>query len=251
MARLTKENEARARQTIALYPQPRSAMLPLLHLVQEQNGYLTKEGMAHVAELLGLTPVEVYGTASFYDMFFTHPVGTYLVSVCTNIACLLNGGVELLEHAEERLGVQAGGTTSDGTFTLEEVECIGLCGNAPCLTVNWRFFGDVTDESFDGLVDDLTAGRLTETVPPHGTLSRVRRTVGLMAGAPGKGEASAPPAEQGAAPVSDAPQPTAGTSPEAQPASTARAKKAAKQASEVKKKKGSDTRPEPGSGERK
>ena len=248
--RLTKENEARARQTIALYPQARSAMLPLLHLVQEQNGYLTEEGMAHVAELLGLTPVEVYGTASFYDMFFTHPVGTYLVSVCTNIACLLNGGVELLEHAEERLGVQAGATTEDGQFTLEEVECIGLCGNAPCLTVNWRFFGDVTDDAFDDLVDDLAAGRLAETVPPHGTLSRVRRTVGLLAGA-GKGAASTPPMEEGAAPASNAPQPTAGSSPEAQPASKATAKKAAKQASEVKKKRGRDTTPEPGSGERK
>ena len=232
MARFTKDNEARARSTIALYPQPRSAMLPLLHLVQEQNGYLTEEGMAHVAELLDLSPVEVYGTASFYDMFFTHPVGDYLVSVCTNIACLLTGGVELLEHAEERLGVQAGGTTEDGQFTLEEVECIGLCGNAPCLTVNWRFFGDVTDESFDDLVDDLSAGRLAETVPPHGTLSRVRRTVGLLAGGP-QGAGAAPAATQGAAGSSDAPQATAGASPEKQPASKGEGRKAARHVAEV------------------
>jgi NADH-quinone oxidoreductase E subunit len=182
MARLTKENVERARATIALYPQARSALLPVLHLLQEQDGYLTEDGMTHVAELIGITPAEVYGTATFYDMFFTHPVGTYLVSVCTNIACLLNGGYELLEHAEERLAIKPGGTTPDGQFTLEEVECIGLCGNAPCLTVNWRFFGDVTDDDFDGLVDDLSAGRLTSTVPPHGTLCRVRRSVGLMAG---------------------------------------------------------------------
>ena len=239
MARLTKENEARARATIALYPQARSAMLPLLHLVQEQNGYLTEEGMAHVAELLDLTPVEVYGTASFYDMFFTHPVGTYLVSVCTNIACLLNGGYELLEHAEERLGIQAGDTTADGRFTLEEVECIALCGNAPCLTVNWRFFGDVTDDKFDELVDNLAAGRLSETVPPHGTLSRVRRTVGLQAagGAPGPGGTNgvgvaAPPIEQDAAATSDAPQPVAPGTYD-QPASKASTKKAAKQIAEV------------------
>jgi NADH-quinone oxidoreductase subunit E len=179
MARLTKENVERARATIALYPQARSALLPVLHLLQEQDGYLTEDGMSHVAELIGITPAEVYGTASFYDMFFTHPVGTYLVSVCTNIACLLNGGQELLEHAEETLGVQAGGTTADGRFTLEEVECIALCGNAPCLAVNWRFFGDVTHDDFDGLVDDLGAGRLADTVPPHGTLSRVRRTPAL------------------------------------------------------------------------
>jgi NADH-quinone oxidoreductase E subunit len=235
MARLTKENEARARQTIALYPHPRSAMLPLLHLVQEQNGFLTSEGMEHVAELLGLTPVEVYGTASFYDMFFTHPVGTYLVSVCTNIACLLNGGYELLEHAEEKLGIQAGDTTPDGTFTLEEVECIALCGNAPCLTVNWRFFGDVTDDKFDELVDDLGAGRLSETVPPHGTLSRVRRSVALQAAGLGGG-ASAPIVEQGAAP---APTPTASSTPVASPAAPAApaapAKKAAKKSGAKKK----------------
>ncbi|MDQ1403914.1 MAG: NADH-quinone oxidoreductase subunit [Actinomycetota bacterium] len=183
MSRLGPDFLPRAIATIALYPEPRSAMLPILHLVQEQNGFLTEEGMAHVAELLGLSQAEVYGTATFYDMFFTHPVGNYLVSVCTNIACLLNGGYELLEHAEQSLGVKAGGTTPDGQFTVEEVECIGLCGNAPCLTVNWRFFGDVTNEGFDSLVGDLTAGRLAETVPPHGTLCRVRRTVGLEAAA--------------------------------------------------------------------
>jgi NADH-quinone oxidoreductase E subunit len=231
MARLTKENEARARHTIGLYPHPRSAMLPLLHLVQEQNGYLTTEGMEHVAELLGLSPVEVYGTASFYDMFFTHPVGTYLVSVCTNIACLLNGGYELLEHAEERLGIQAGDTTPDGTFTLEEVECIARCGNAPCHTVNGRFFGDDTDDKFDELVDDLGAGRLSETVPPHGTLSRVRRAVALQAAGPGGG-ASAPVVEQGAAP---APTPTASSTPVASPtAPAAPAKKAAKKSGKKK-----------------
>ena len=191
--RRTRDTEERgSRDVIAAVSAGRARRcIPLLHLAQEQDGYLTEDGMEHVAELLGLTPAEVYGTASFYDMFFTHPVGTYLVSVCTNIACLLNGGYELLEHAEEHLGIQAGGTTPDGAFTLEEVECIAPCGNAPCLTVNWRFFGDVTDEQFDELVDDLPAGRLSETVPPHGTLSRVRRTVGCRRGA----GVAAPPAE--------------------------------------------------------
>ncbi len=181
MARLTAENVQRARQLIALYPQPRSALIPMLHVAQEQDGWLTPDGMAHVAELLEIDPAEVYGTASFYDMFFTHPVGKYLVSVCTNLACLLNGAEELLEHAEGRLGVAAGGTTADGQFTLEEVECLAFCGAAPCLTVNWRFFGNIADDNFDGLVDDLSAGRLADDVPPHGTLCRVRRTVGLPA----------------------------------------------------------------------
>src|SRR5688500_6893087 len=193
MSRLTKENETRARATIALYPQARSALLPLLHLVQEQNGYLTAEGMEHVAELVGITPAEVYGTASFYDMFFMHPVGKYLVSVCTNVTCMLLGGYALLIQVEERLGVSAGGTTEDGMFTLEEVECIGLCGNAPCLTVNWRFFGDVTESDVDDLVSDLRADRLGDTVPPHGTLNRVRRSVGLLAGSSAEPDAPEKP----------------------------------------------------------
>jgi NADH-quinone oxidoreductase E subunit len=180
--RLTPDNTQRALDLIALYPQARSALIPMLHLAQEQDGYLTEDAMVHIAELLGITAADVWGTATFYDMLFTEPVGTYLVSICTNIACLLNGGYELLEHAEEHLGVRAGGTTADRTFTVEEVECIALCGNAPCLTVNWRFFGDVTHDKFDQLVDDLRTGRLADTVPPHGTLCRVRRNVGLLAG---------------------------------------------------------------------
>jgi NADH-quinone oxidoreductase E subunit len=182
MARLTADNVERARATIALYPQRRSAMVPLLHLAQEQDGYLTEEAMVHIAELLDVTPADVRGTATFYDMLFTEPVGKYLVSICTNIACLLNGGEELLEHAEAALDVDRGGRTADGLFTLEEVECIALCGQAPCLTVNWRFRGNVTAADFDGLLEDLRAGRLDGEIPPHGTLCRVRRAVGLVAG---------------------------------------------------------------------
>jgi NADH-quinone oxidoreductase E subunit len=179
MARLTPENVERARRTIALYPRARSALIPVLHLAQEQDGWLTPDAIEHVGELLDLTPAEVYGTASFYDMLFTEPVGRHLISICTNIACLLNGAYELLDHAEETLGVKAGGTSPDGEFTLEEVECIADCGRAPCLAVNWRFFGNVGHADFDRLVEDLRAGRLAEQVPPHGTLCRVRRAVGL------------------------------------------------------------------------
>jgi NADH-quinone oxidoreductase subunit E len=184
MPRLSPDNLHRARELIGLYPQPRSAMIPLLHLAQEQDGYLTAEAIEHVAELLELTPAEVRGTASFYDMLFTEPVGRHLISICTNIACLLNGGYELLEIAEAALGVKPGLTTSDGEFTLEEVECIALCDKAPCLTVNWRFFGNVTPAAFETLIDDLAAGRLADTVPPHGTLCRSRRAVGLLAQGP-------------------------------------------------------------------
>ncbi|HEX4863907.1 MAG TPA: NAD(P)H-dependent oxidoreductase subunit E [Acidimicrobiales bacterium] len=177
MARLTPDNEQRARELISLYPYARSALIPILHLLQGQEGYLSEDGMAHVAEMLGLAPAEVRGTATFYDMFHFEPVGKYLVAVCTNIACMLQGAYRLLEHAEDRLGVAPGGTTEDRLFTLEDAECLALCGNAPCVTVNWRFFGDVDLEGFDQLVEDLKAGRLDDEVPPHGTLSRVGREV--------------------------------------------------------------------------
>jgi NADH-quinone oxidoreductase subunit E len=97
---------------------------------------------------------------------------------------MLQGAYRLLEHAEDRLGVAPGGTTKDGMFTLEDAECLALCGNAPCLTVNWRFFGDVDLERFDTLISDLRAGRLDAEVPPHGTLSRIERADGLSAGEP-------------------------------------------------------------------
>jgi NADH-quinone oxidoreductase E subunit len=179
--RLNPGNLQRAVELIALYPEPRSALIPILHVLQEQDGYLTDEGMVDVAELLGLAAAEVRGTASFYDMFHFEPVGKYLVAVCTNIACMLQGAYRLLEHVEERLGVAPGGTTEDGMFTLEDAECLALCGNAPCVTVNWRFFGDMDPDGFDELVDDLRAGHLDDEVPPHGTLSRVDRATGLLA----------------------------------------------------------------------
>ena len=129
--------------------------------------------MATSPSCSALAAAEVRGTASFYDMFHLEPVGKYVVAVCTNIACMLQGAYRLLEHAEERLGVAPGGTSADGHFTLEDAECLALCGNAPCLTVNWRYFGDVDEERFDRLVDDLRAGRMDAEVPAHGTLDRV------------------------------------------------------------------------------
>jgi NADH-quinone oxidoreductase E subunit len=212
----------------------------VLHVAQEQNGWLTPDSVEHVAELIGLTPAEVYGTASFYDMLFTEEVGTHLVSICTNIACLLNGGYELLEHAEEKLGVKPGVTTEDGAFTLEEVECIAACGEAPCLAVNWRFFGNVTNESFDKLVDDLRAGRLKDDVPPHGTLNRVRRDISAWAGGVPAAQASlkaresqAPPKQQ-PQPPAQAPAPSEkGQQGETQPASPAASESAAAEAKTV------------------
>jgi NADH-quinone oxidoreductase subunit E len=171
----------RATELVALYPHPRSAVIPLCHLAQEQDGWLRPEAMAEIGELCGVTAAEVQGTASFYDMLHIEPVGTYVLSVCTNIACLLGGALELLEHAESTLGVRAGGTTTDGMFTLEEAECLADCDKTVCVQVNHRYVGGQTPESFDQLLDDLRADRLAGTVPPHGTLVRVRRSTGLQA----------------------------------------------------------------------
>jgi NADH-quinone oxidoreductase subunit E len=179
MAALGPETLEAARRLASLYPKPRSALVPICHLAQAEQGWLTPEAAEDIAGLLGITPAEVLGTASFYEMLRTEPVGRYLIGICTNIACMLRGAYELLEHAETTLGVRAGGTTPDGSFSLEETECVADCGRAPCLQVNYRFFGDVTFESFDRLVEDLRAGRLGQQVPPHGVLSRVGRKRGL------------------------------------------------------------------------
>jgi NADH-quinone oxidoreductase E subunit len=181
VSHLNAQIRQRAEELVALYPERRSALIPLCHLAQEQDGWLRPEAMSEIGEICGVTAAEVKGTATFYDMLHTEPVGKYLVAVCTNIACLLGGALELLEHAESTLGVRAGGTTSDGVFTLHEAECLADCDKTVCVQVNHRYVGAQTPQTFDALLDDLRAGRLDETVPPHGTLVRVRRSVGLQA----------------------------------------------------------------------
>jgi len=176
---LSQEIVTRARELMELYPHRRSALIPICHLAQEQDGWLRPEAIDEIAALVGLSPAEVLGTATFYDMLHTEPVGAYVISVCTNIACMLWGAYELLDHVEHTLGVRSGATTADGMFTLEETECIADCGRAPCLAVNHRFVGDVTPESFDSLVGALRAGELADDIPRHGTLLRVRRQGGL------------------------------------------------------------------------
>jgi len=181
MSHFRPELRQRAEETVALYPERRSAMLPLLHLSQEQDGYLTEEAMVEVAELTGTTPAEVRGTAAFYDMFHLEPVGKYVVGVCTNIACLIAGGEELLAHASETLGCAVGGTSPDGLFTLEETECLADCNIAPCVQVNHRYVRTTTPEALDTLVEELRAGKRGDEIPPHGTLIRVKRSGGLRA----------------------------------------------------------------------
>lgn len=175
MSFFTSENLDKARALLEIYPDKRSALIPLSHLAQSQQGHLTQEAMEEIASLLDIEASEVLGTVSFYDMLHTEEVGRYLVGVCTNVACLLRGGLDLLDHAADVLGVPPGETTPDGLFTLEEVECVAHCDKAPCVQVNYRFFGPLGDDGFDQLLEDLRNGVHADSVPAHGTLSRVFR----------------------------------------------------------------------------
>jgi len=147
-------NLARARDIVARYPRPKSAILPLAHLAQDQDGWLTTGAMEEIAALTGVTPAEVQGTCSFYTMFKRRPCGSLLVSVCTNVTCLVTGGPEILEQLAQRYG-------DDDDVTVEEVECLAACGGAPALQVNYEFHELMTPETAAGVVDDYKAGRRT------------------------------------------------------------------------------------------
>jgi len=195
MSRLSEANTILAKEIIGRYPKARSATIPLLHLAQQQDGYVTNEAMSHVAELVGATGAEILGTATFYEMFKFEPVGKYLVNICVTMSCQLLGADELMHHAEARLGVKAGGTTADGMFTLEHAECQAACTEAPNMQVNYRHCHRITTAAFDQLIDDLAAGRLDGEIPPHGTLARVRQQIpAAQAAGVVSLDATAPPA---------------------------------------------------------
>ncbi|MGB2757874.1 MAG: NAD(P)H-dependent oxidoreductase subunit E [Acidimicrobiia bacterium] len=140
-------NLVRAREILAQYPSAKSAILPLAHLAQDQDGYLSREAMNEIAELVGETSAQVLSTCSFYTMFKRDPVGRLVVSVCTNVTCLVTGGPEILGHLER---VYAG----DPDVTVEEVECMAACGGAPSMQVNYEFHEGLTPESAEQIVEE-------------------------------------------------------------------------------------------------
>jgi NADH-quinone oxidoreductase subunit E len=156
---LTEQTRQDARAIIARYPQKRSALLPMLHLVQSEEGYVTPDGVALCAEELGLTKAEVGAVATFYTMYKRHPTGDYLVSVCTNTLCGMLGGDEIFATLKEHLGVGHDETTDDGKVTLEHAECLAACDYAPVVTVNYEFFDQQTPESAHQLLLDLRGGK--------------------------------------------------------------------------------------------
>jgi len=160
---LAPETYDELREIAARYPQARSGLLPMLHLVQSVEGRVTPEGIEACAEVLGLTPAEVSGVATFYTMYKRNPVGTHHVGVCTNTLCAVMGGDAIFARLREHLGVGNDETTpesADGlSITLEHVECNAACDYAPVMMVNWEFFDNQTPESAVQVVDDLRAGR--------------------------------------------------------------------------------------------
>ncbi len=149
---------AELREIAARYPQKRSGLLPMLHLVQSAQGQITPEGIEACAEILEITPAEVSGVATFYTMYKRRPVGDYHVGVCTNTLCAIMGGDLIFERLKEHLDVGNDETTEDGKITLEHVECNAACDYAPVMMVNWEFMDNQTPESAVQVVDDLRAG---------------------------------------------------------------------------------------------
>ncbi|WP_407560460.1 NADH-quinone oxidoreductase subunit NuoE [Streptomyces sp. 184] len=174
---------ADAREIIARYPDSRSALLPMLHLVQSEEGHVTRTGMQFCAELLDLTAAEVTAVATFYTMYRRKPSGDYQVGVCTNTLCAVMGGDAIFDELKEHLGVGNQETTEDGKVTLEHIECNAACDFAPVVMVNWEFFDNQTPESAKRLVDDLRAG--AEVHPTRGAkLCTFKETARILAGFP-------------------------------------------------------------------
>jgi len=151
--------DAEAAEIIGRYPRARSALLPLLHLVQAEEGFVSDDGIAFCAAHLGLTEAEVSAVVSFYTMYKRRPVGEYHVGVCTNTLCAVMGGDEILADLREYLGVADDEPTPDGKVSLEHVECNAGCDYAPVVMVNWEFFDNMTPASARALVDGLRAGQ--------------------------------------------------------------------------------------------
>jgi NADH-quinone oxidoreductase subunit E len=149
----TSTNLARAKEIVGRYPQAKSAILPLAHLAQDQDGWLSGDAMTEIAGLVGVAPAEVLGTCSFYTMFKREPVGRLVISVCTNVSCLVTGGPDVLEHLRSRYA-------DDDEVHVEEVECLAACGGAPALQVNYEFHETVTPESAEQIVEAYKRGDL-------------------------------------------------------------------------------------------
>lgn len=153
---ISPETRSKIEALKAKYPLARSALVPALHLAQREIGYLSPEAMREVAALVGVPPVEAASVASFYTMLQRKPVGRHVIQVCTNLSCSLLGAEHLVEVLRRRLGIDVGQTTPDGRFTLETVECLGSCGTAPVMQIDDDYYENVTEESLDRILFELS-----------------------------------------------------------------------------------------------
>lgn len=154
----TPERQEKVKEIIARYPEGRqkSALLPVLHVAQEQWGWLSSEVMDHVASLLSLEPVEVYEVATFYTMYHLDPVGKHVIEYCRTGPCCLMGGEDVYGHLKQKLGIEAGQTTADGNFTLKEVECLAACGWGPVFQIREKYYMNLTNEKVDEIIEELS-----------------------------------------------------------------------------------------------
>jgi NADH-quinone oxidoreductase subunit E len=159
MVQFSQENLQKVDKIIARYPEGRqkSALIPLLHLAQEQYGWLSVETMDYVASLLNIEPIEVYEVASFYSMYNLKPVGKYMFEVCQTGPCMINGSDDIIEYIGEKLNIKPGETTADGLFTLKAVECLGACGYAPMMQMGKFYKEHLTKEKVDAIIEECRA----------------------------------------------------------------------------------------------
>ncbi len=160
---ISESTREQLRQLASRYPQSRSALLPMLHLVQSDEGEVSVDGINACAEILGITPAEATAVASFYTMYKRRPVGTHHIGVCTNTLCGLLGGDAVYAALCDRLGASHDQPSSDGQFWLEHIECQAACTHAPVMTVDWEFMDDVTPMSAVDIVDRLARGEHVES----------------------------------------------------------------------------------------
>ena len=153
---LSEKARAEIVATIPKYPVKKSAILPSLHIAQHEAGHLRQDDMQEIAELLGMSPSDVFAVASFYTMLRMEPLGTYLIEVCTCLSCALRGSDRIVQRISEQLGVQPGETTPDGLFTHRPtVECLASCGTAPMMQINHQYYENLTDERVDETLGQL------------------------------------------------------------------------------------------------
>ena len=161
------QSKARVEKALAQYPNKQAALLPVLHIAQDEFGHLPDDALELVARTLELAPSHVFGVITFYTMFHREKHGRNELMVCTNVSCMLRGAYDMLHYLEKKLGIKAGETTPDGAFAIVEEECLAACANAPMMICGNEYFLDLTEKKLDTIIDDLRK-RWQENRPPSG-----------------------------------------------------------------------------------